>query len=122
MPRTSTEQIPPEFAGLPNLFWSFKNVIAGDVLAENGTDFQLWVITGMDVVNEGAGTGATILIGSAVNAAGIFGAAIGAGQFDTFSWRGVYALPPGGFIQCLASTGGGWDSIGTGFIVPNVLF
>lgn len=119
MPRQQTSDQAPTFYGFPVVLWSETNLIAGQVLAENGSQYQMIVVTSIDVVCRNAGTNSNILIGGLTNTAGLFGGATGAGLYDTFSWRGYLALPFGALLRVINTSGGGWDSIGAGFVIPN---
>lgn len=119
MPRTQTSEQAPPVLGFPVVFWSLRGLTAGQQLFFNDSQFQMYVLTNIDVVSRDANNGDSILIGGLTNSAGLFGALTGAGLYDTFSWRGNLALPFGATLEVIAISGGGWDSIGGGYVIAN---
>lgn len=121
MPRTDTSD-PSNFpvGGLYRLTAVRLTGPQGSVFANGLTGINI-IVVAMDCVSEVSGTSTAIEMGvfNGQNSQtyGVFGAETGAGQFDTFSWRGFLALQPLDSLSCLAATGT-WSFVATGYNIP----
>jgi hypothetical protein len=79
------------------------------------------VVTTMDIVHVTMGSSDTAAIGMVHSGFApqvyIFGAGTGAGNFDTFSWRGELPLYSGDELIAL-NIANSWSWVGSGYLVP----
>lgn len=121
MPRTQTSDPAPEVYDR-----TFLRFVATSFSSSPGpvyTNTRLGataVVVSIDVVNITSDSGASILVWVQANTNGLFGGFTGAGQFDTFSWRGKVGLYYEDALGCL-SAGGTWSIVASGYYVPTYL-
>lgn len=121
MPRTQTNDQPgPPYRGIQRLT-ALTLTSSGQIIWANGNAVTTIVVVTMDVVSDISGTSTDIAIGIAPGGGSstfrVFGAATGAGQFDTFSWRGYLPLLYNDELVAI-NVSGSWDFTAAGYAIP----
>jgi hypothetical protein len=78
------------------------------------------VVTTMDMCNFGGSEGSVCAVCFGTSNNPIFGGLTGAGQYDTFSWRGELCLAQSSTLVCGVVTGS-WAITASGYYAPEVL-
>lgn len=122
MPRTDTSDQPgPPYRGLQRLTAQTLTTPGGIIWANGNFNTTIVVIT-MDVVAVSGGSGANVAVGIAPGGGSsqfrVFGGEAGAGNYDTFSWRGYLPLLYNDELVCV-NVGGSWDFTAAGYAIPS---
>lgn len=121
MPRTDTSdpitltEFPPWRAG------PFLDIVTGQALFHNQRSNTAMIITTMDLGSLQSGTSTACAIGAVYASIVTFGGQTGAGQFDTFSWRGFLPLYYNEYVYCFAASGN-WSFTASGYWLPAPAF
>lgn len=120
MPRTQTNDQNSSHARDIITFWNLNNISNGQELWSNTRADCNAIITCIDICCSVAST-ATCAIGLNQSGYPFFGAQTGAGQWDTFSWRGELMVPGTGGIYVVQASASAWSCMGSGYYAPSYL-
>lgn len=120
MPRTQTSDELPTPKPVVFRLAARSAVTSGLLLFRNQMTKAALIVTTMDLFHRNGASGDVAYISLNSTSPGIFGAEVGSGSFDTFSWRGEFGLAPNEYLQSSAVTGV-WDFTAHGYYVPYFL-